>query len=120
MNRASFAMKRSQRHNRLPIPELDEARKSAAETLAQVLQLLQTGATDASQAVQTTEIPQELIADLRGRYGAEMPYLVSDLAAAVKSLLDGQNSADAIKVIDKLCQAADSVASASFRRLRRR
>jgi ParB-like chromosome segregation protein Spo0J len=41
MNRASFAMKRSQRHNRLPIPELDEARKSAAETLAQVLQLLQ-------------------------------------------------------------------------------
>jgi hypothetical protein len=117
MNQASLAMKRARRPGTVPNADVGDARKEAAATLALVLQMLR------PQPEATTpqgEIPQDLIEDFRGRYGGEMPYLLRDLANAVESLKGGEISPDAIAVIDKLCRSADSVASASFRRLRRR
>jgi hypothetical protein len=119
MNHASLTMKRSRRRA-TSTNELGEARTVAAKTLTKVLHMLSSEIAPVTQEDPDTEIPQELIVDLRERYGAQMPYLVKDLKAAIKSLRDGQTSTEAIEVIDKLSQSADSVASASFRRLRRR
>ena len=117
MNHASLTMKRARRPGKVQSLDVGDARKDAATTLSLVLQMLRP---EPEPTTPAGEIPQDLIEDLRDRYGGEMPYLLRDLANAVDSLKGAEISADAIAVIDKLCQSADSVASASFRRLRRR
>lgn len=116
MNHASLMMKRARRPGTTP-RELDDARDDAITVLAVVHKML----LPAPESTPSSgDIPQDLIEDLRIRYGNEMPYLLRDLANAVQSLRGGNFSAEAIGVVDKLSQSADSVASASFRRLRRR
>lgn len=119
MNHASLTMKRARRRA-TAAAELGAARETAAKALSQVLHLLRADVEPIAAASGDREIPEGLIVDLRERYGAQMPYLVNDLADAIKSLAAGETTNEAIEVIDKLSQSADSVASASFRRLRRR
>jgi hypothetical protein len=119
MNHASLTMKRSQRRP-ASAAELAEARTLAAATLAKVLRMLSTDLSSSDREGADADIPQELIEDLRERHGANMPYVLKDMAAAIKLLEAGQTPPAAIQVVDMLSQSADSVASASFRRLRRR
>ncbi len=116
MNRASLTMKRACRPG-AEARDLDDARKDAVTVLSVVHKML---LPEPESNPSIGDIPQDLIEDLRSRYGNEMPYLLRDLSNAVQSLLGGSISAEAIGVVDKLSQSADSVASASFRRLRRR
>jgi uncharacterized protein (DUF2267 family) len=119
MNQTSLTMKRSQRRP-VPVQEVTEARHRAATALDAVLRLLRADVTSPDSKDLNTEVPLELIEELRERHGPRMPYLMKDFAEAVKTLQDGRISAEVIEAVDMLSQSADSVASASFRRLRRR
>lgn len=100
-------------------PALAEVRDKLAGVLEQLVIAL-----DPSKSQETTEVeelshvPDDIVERVRKKHLRTYAYFLEDLTTAIQVLRSGGTVPEqSIKVLDDLCDVADSIASAAFRRL---
>jgi len=118
VNAALLALKKAAFGRKRDAPAangLKQSREELAELVEAVHDRL------ANRSAKTALVPEELLERLNCEYGSQLSWRLENLDRAVQALRSDEALSDEVFVtLDELCQAADAIASASFRRLWRR
>ncbi len=127
VNAAVLQVKKACFHrDNMPEPAVD-ALADSSKQLANILgelavrlaSLRQSG--DQIQLPQAMEVPEEVLERIENKQRSRLAYFIEDLELAAEALA-GKGKIDnrVLGTLDEVCEAADAIASAMFRRLRRR
>lgn len=118
VNAALLALKKAA-FGREPDTPTANGLKKSREELAELVQAVHDRLGNPS--ANTALVPEELLERLNCEYGSQLSWHLENLERAVQALRsDDALSDEVFATLDEVCQAADAIASASFRRLWRR